>query len=320
MMTAAIESAPTMSTMAVCRALALPRSSFYRHRRPPVLRKPPCLRLNSLPAAERDNVLSVLNSERFADQAPAEIYATLLDEGKYLCSVRTMYRLLHANKSVAERRNITRHTNYQKPELIADSPNQVWSWDITKLKGPAKWTYFYLYVILDIFSRRVVGWCVADREVSMIFHDLIEEAICQHEVSKDQLTLHADRGAPMTSKTTAQLLSDLGVTKTHSRPYNSNDNPFSESAFKTLKYQPKFPKEFGCIEDAKIFCRSYFDWYNNRHHHSGLGFMTPNQVHYNQVDAVFAARQETLDSAWNKNPQRFRRRPTPPQKPRRLCS
>jgi transposase InsO family protein len=209
-----------------------------------------------------------------------------------------------------------RHPVYKKPELLAQAPNEVWSWDITKLMGPAKWTYFYLYVIIDIFSRRIVGWCVADRESATLFTALFNDAIAKHSVPPGQLTLHADRGGPMRAKTTALLLADLGVTKSHSRPHTSNDNPFSESHFKTMKYQPQFPQRFGCIQDAKAFCRSFFDWYNQEHHHAGIGLMTPDQVHYGQTDAIHAARQNTLDGAFNRNPERFvRKQPEPPAKP-----
>ena len=261
-------------------------------------------------------VLDLLRDPRFADLAPAEVYATLLDEGIYHCSIRTMYRILDAHNEVRERRNQIRHPVYTKPELLAEAPNTVWSWDITKLKGPAKWTYFYLYVIIDIFSRRVVGWCVADAESAVMFKELFEDTIIKHNVPPGQLTLHADRGASMKAKATAQLLADLGVTKSHSRPHTSNDNPFSESHFKTLKYQPQFPKLFGCIEDAKAFCRRFFPWYNQEHHHVGLGLMTPDQVHYGQADDVHATRQRTLNNAFNANPERFvRKPPTPPDKP-----
>jgi len=247
-------------------------------------------------------VLDLLHAPRFADQAPAEIYATLLDEGVYCCSIRTMYRILEQNGEVRERRQQLRHPAYQKPELLAEGPNQVWSWDITKLMGPTKWSYFYLYVILDIFSRRVVGWCVADAESATLFQPLFDDAIEKHNVPPGQLTLHADRGGPMKAKATAFLLADLGVTRSHNRPHTSNDNPFSESHFKTLKYQPRFPKRFGCIEDARAFCRAFFDWYNQEHHHSGIGLMTPDQV--------------TLDQAFRANPERFvKQPPVPPNKP-----
>jgi len=227
-----------------------------------------------------------------------------------------MYRILDRHDEVRERRRQLRHPAYQRPELLAERPNQVWSWDITKLMGPTKWSYFYLYVILDIFSRRVVAWCVADAETAALFKSLFDDAIAKHQVPPGQLTLHADRGAPMKAKATALLLADLGVTRSHNRPHTSNDNPFSESHFKTLKYRPQFPQRFGCIEDAKAFCRHFFNWYNQEHHHSGIGLMTPNQVHYDQTEAVHAARQHTLDRAFRDNPDRFvNRPPTPPAKP-----
>jgi len=261
-------------TASACAALGLARASVYRARarrlRPPpsrsVKRAPP----RTLGPEERSRVLDVLRTPRFADQAPAEIYATLLDEGVYLCSIRTMYRILAENGEVRERRDQLRHPVYQKPELLAEAPNQVWSWDITKLMGPAKWSYFYLYVILDIFSRRVVGWCVADAENAILFKELFDDAFAKHGVLPGQLTLHADRGGPMKAKPTAFLLADLGVTKSHSRPHTSNDNPFSEAHFKTLKYQPQFPKRFGCIEDARAFCRRFFAWYNQDHRQCNL--------------------------------------------------
>ena len=265
---------------------------------------------------QRKVVLDLLREPRFADLAPAEVYATLLDEGIYHCSIRSMYRILDANNEVRERRNQIRHPVYAKPELLAEAPNTVWSWDISKLMGPAKWTYFYLYVIIDIFSRRVVGWCVADAESAVLFKELFEDTVLKHQVPPGQLTLHADRGGPMKAKATAQLLADLGVTKSHSRPQTSNDNPFSESHFKTLKYQPRFPKRFGCIEDAREFCRAFFRWYNQDYHHVGLGLMTPDQVHYGQVNCVHAARQRTLNSAFQANPERFvNKPPVPPDKP-----
>jgi putative transposase len=227
-----------------------------------------------------------------------------------------MYRILGQHGEVRERRAQLRHPAYQKPELLAERPNQVWSWDITKLMGPAKWSYFYLYVILDIFSRRVVGWCIADAESAILFKPLLLDAVTKHQVMPGQLTLHADRGGPMKAKATAFLLADLGVTRSHNRPHTANDNPFSESHFKTLKYQPRFPRRFGCIEDAKAFCRRFFDWYNQDHHHAGIGLMTPDQVHYGQVNAVHAARQQTLDQACRDHPERFvNQPPKPPAKP-----
>jgi len=305
---------------AACAALGLSRASLHRREaavtRPPatVRRRPKPAR--ALVADERQGVIDLLREPRFVDQAPAEVYASLLDEGFYHCSIRTMYRILHGHGAVKERRRQLRHPVYAKPELIAEGPNQVWSWDISKLMGPAKWTYFYLYVIIDIFSRRVVGWCVADTESAALFKPLFEDAAAKHDVPPGQLTLHADRGPSMKAKATALLLADLGVTKSHSRPYTSNDNPFSESCFKTLKYQPQFPKRFGCIQDAKTFCRAFFDWYNQDHHHLGIGLMTPDQVHYGQADEVHAARQKILDQAFHANPNRFvNKSPQPPTKP-----
>jgi transposase InsO family protein len=301
-----------------CAALGLSRASVHRYRtrsnRPPARPRPKPKR--ALGAEQRLTVLGLMREPQFVDLAPAEIYASLLDQGIYHCSIRTMYRILDEHAEVRERRKQLRHPVYQKPELLAEGPNQVWSWDITKLMGPAKWTYFYLYVIIDIFSRRVVGWCVADTESATLFKVLFEDALAKHPVSPAQLTLHADRGPSMTAKATALMLADLGVTKSHSRPYTSNDNPFSESHFKTLKYQPEFPQRFGAIEDAKAFCRAFFIWYNRDHHHAGLGLMTPDQVHYGQADAIYAARQETLDRAFRASPERFvRRPPRPPAKP-----
>jgi putative transposase len=307
-------------TAPLCAALGVSRASVQRKRVPPIAPaavvrpRPRPARALSIP--QRQTVLDLLHAPRFADQAPAEIYAGLLDEGAYHCSIRTMYRLLGQHGEIRERRRQLRHPVYQKPELLAERPNEVWSWDITKLMGPTKWSYFYLYVILDIFSRRVVGWCVADAESATLFRPLLDDAIAKHNVPPGQLTLHADRGGPMKAKATALLLADLGVTRSHNRPHTSNDNPFSESCFKTLKYQPRFPKRFGCIEDARSFCRAFFVWYNQEHHHTGIGLMTPDQVHYGQTDAVHAARQATLDRAFCENPERFvNKAPTPPDKP-----
>ena len=266
-------------TKAACIALGLSRATVQRRRaiqaKPAMPRRPRPRPPRALSATQQQTVLDLLHEPRFADQAPAEIFATLLDQDTYHCSIRTMYRILGRNTEVRERRAQLRHPAYQKPELLAERPNEVWTWDITKLMGQTKWSYFYLYVILDIFSRRVVGWCIADAETASLFRPLFDEAIAKHQVPAGQLTLHADRGGPMKAKATALLLADLGVTKSHSRPHTSNDNPFSEAHFKTLKYQPQFPKRFGCIEDAKTFCRSFFTWYNQNHHHAGIGLMTP---------------------------------------------
>jgi putative transposase len=261
-------------------------------------------------------VLDILHTERFVDQAPTEVYATLLDEGTYHCSVRTMYRILAEEGEVRERRNQARHPKYQAPELLATTPNQVWSWDITKLRGPVKWTYFYLYVILDIFSRYVVGWMIAHRESAALAKRLIAETCEKEKVQPGRLTIHADRGSSMKSKTVAFLLADLGVTKSHSRPYVSNDNPYSESQFKTLKYRPDFPDRFGSIQDARSFCREFFPWYNQEHRHIGIGLMTPATVHYGKAEQVSNQRQAVLASAFAAHPERFvRRMPVPPSLP-----
>ena len=307
-------------TKAACAALGVARASVQRrHARlaaPPAIPRPRPRPARALTAPQQQMVLDLLHASRFADQAPAEIYATLLDEGVHHCSIRTMYRILGQHDEVRERRQQPRHPVYQKPELLAERPNQVWSWDITRLMGPRKWSYFYLYVILDIFSRRVVGWCIADAGSAALFKPLFDDAIARHDVRPGQLTLHADRGGPMKAKATALLLADLGVTRSHNRPHTSNDNPFSESHFRTLKYQPQFPQRFGCIEDARSFCRPFFDWYNQDHHHVGIGLMTPDQMHYGQIDAVHAARQLTLDQAFRANPERFvNQPPIPPAKP-----
>lgn len=290
-----------------CCALTVPRSSFYRWRRRNDQRKrqrpaPPL----ALSLEEQDAVLAILHDDRFVDQAPQEIYNTLLDEGNYLCSVRTMYRILEKHNEVKERRNQRSHPNYQKPELIADGPNQVWSWDITKLKGPVKWTYYYLYVILDIFSRYVVGWMIAHRELAALARKLIEQSCEKQEIQQDPLIIHSDRGPSMTSKSVAFLLADLGVTKSLSRPHVSNDNPYSEAQFKTLKYQPQFPERFGCIEDARIFCQRFFTWYNTEHYHSGIGFLTPEMVHYGRAEQVVKERQDVLHMAFMNHPERFK--------------
>jgi len=266
--------------------------------------------------AEQQRVLDVLHSERFQDKAPTEVFATLLDEGTYLCSVRTMYRILKQAGEVRERRDQLRHPNYQKPQLLATGANQVWSWDITKLLGPVKWTYFYLYVILDIFSRYVVGWMVAERESAELAKRLIGETCAKQNIAPDQLTIHADRGTSMTSKPVALLLADLGVTKTHSRPHVSDDNPFSESQFKTLKYRPEFPDRFGSIQDARAFCQVFFPWYNTEHHHTGIGLLTPEVLHYGRADEIIAQRQVVLSQAFQRNPERFvRTHPRPPARP-----
>ena len=303
-----------------CTALSIPRATFYRWQKPKEVvsaTQRPVAR--ALPPEERRRALSLLNDERFADLPPAQVYATLLDEGKYLCSIRTLYRVLQENGQVRERRPQLRHPRYQAPELLATRPNELWSWDITKLKGPAKWTYFYLYVILDVFSRYVVGWMAAVRESSTLAHHLIEQTCERQGIQKWQLTIHADRGPSMISKPVALLLSDLGVTKTHGRPHVSNDNPYSESQFKTLKYSPQFPERFGSMQDARSSLVNFFHWYNTMHHHSGLGLMTPFDVHYGAAGKRFKEREAVLRKAFEANPERFVRGvPTPPALPQEV--
>ena len=300
-----------------CTALSVPRASFYRWKdqaakdEAPTEKKRPTPPL-ALSGEEEKVILDILHSDRFADQPPQEIYNTLLDEGKYLCSVRTMYRILEKHGEVKERRNQLTHPHYRKPELLACAPNQLWSWDITKLKGPAKWTYYYLYVIIDVFSRYVVGWMVAHRELASLAQKLIEETCKKQNIQPGQLTIHADRGSSMKSKPVAFLMADLGITKSHSRPYVSNDNPYSESHFKTLKYRPEFPESFGAIMDARVFCQTFFNWYNSDHYHSGIGFMTPEDVHYGKAEQVVKERQGVLDAAYEKNPKRFKGKPPMP--------
>jgi putative transposase len=263
-----------------------------------------------------ENVRDLLDSERFGDSSPYQVYATLLDEGLYHCSIRTMYRILHAHDQVRERRNQRRHLAYSKPELLATAPNQLWSWDITKLKGPATWQLFYLYVLLDVFSRYVVGWLIAERESSELARELISESYQKQGVDPEQLTLHADRGSPMISQTLAQLLGKLGVVKSHSRPHTANDNPFSEAQFKTMKYRPGYPERFGSLADARAWARHFFSWYNNEHRHSSLGLMTPATVHFGQAAALTRERQAILHAAYEAHPERFvKGPPQPPELP-----
>lgn len=314
-MIAAEELGHHVGVVSACRALSVSRATLYRRRGPrpaeTPLKRPQSHR--ALTMAEQGEVLDTLNSERFRDHAPAEVYATLLDEGTYLCSIRTMYRVLDANGQVSERRNQLQHPVYTKPELLATGPNQLWSWDITKLKGPQKWSYFHLYVILDVFSRYVVGWMIANHESAALAKRLIAETIGKQDVRAADLTIHADRGTSMRSKLVAQLLADLGVTKTHSRPHTSDDNPYSESQFKTMKYRPGFPASFGSNEDATAFGRSFFAWYNNEHRHHGIALLTPHQVHYGQAESVLAERQLRLDAAYAAHPERFASRPLVPR-------
>jgi putative transposase len=316
-MAAALDLAATVGMTRAAAAFGVPRASLYRTRQPqpapPAAPRPAPPR--ALTPAERQGVLAVLHSDRFADLAPKAVYATLLDEGVYLCSWRTMYRVLATAAEVRERRDQLRHPAYTKPELLATGPNQVWSWDITKLLGPVKWTYYSLYVILDIFSRYAVGWMVAERESATLAERLIPATCEKQGVQPGQLTVHADRGSAMTAKSVALLLADLGVTRTHSRPHVSDDNPYSEAQFKTLKYHPTFPERFGSVQDARAFCQGFFPWYNTEHRHDALGLLTPEAVHYGRVDAVLEQRRLVLAAAYAAHPERFVRKPPEPLAP-----
>ena len=307
-MEAVAQLAPRVGIAAACRALSVPRSRIYRARQP-VPDAPPAhprrVPDRTLSPHEQACIRDVLNSERFQDATPRQVYATLLDEGTYLCSWRTMYRILKSHAEVRERRDQLRHPVYTKPELLATRPNQLWSWDITKLKGPSSWTYYYAYVILDVYSRCIVGWMVMERENASLAEELIAETCAKEGIEADQLTLHADRGSAMTSKTVALLLADLGVTKTHSRPHVSNDNPYSEAQFKTLKYRPSYPEQFGSLADARGWMRVFVAWYNEEHRHSGLGLLTPGVVHRGQADRVLEARHEVMQGAYAAHPERF---------------
>jgi len=316
-MNAAYDLAQHTTIISACEGLAIPRSSFYRSMQPNVVGLPVKRKSGlALKEEERQQVLDTLHSERFVDQTPYEIYARLMDEGHYLCSIRTMYRILNEEKEVKERRKGHRQKHYKKPELLATCPNQVWSWDITKLKTGAKWQYVHLYVIMDIFSRYVVGWMVAQRESASLAEQLIGQTCEKQNIQPKQLTLHADRGPSMKSKTVAQLLSDLMVMKTHNRPHVSNDNPFSESQFKTMKYHPTFPERFGSIQDARVFCQAFFAWYNKEHYHSAIALLTPETVHYQRHERVIEERNKTLLEAFNSNPKRFRNKiPKHPELP-----
>jgi putative transposase len=309
--------ASTVGIRAACRALGVGRASYYRwvdHRVAP----PPAERSGGrgLCARERQLVLETMHEPRFVDLAIPQVHAALLDEGTYLCSPRTMYRIAAKAGENRERRNLRTYPNLVKPELLATRPDELWSWDITKLLGPQKWTYYYLYVILDVFSRYVVGWMVAHRETKQLVRKLIEHTLRKQNILPGQLTLHADRGSSMTSKPVAFLCADLGVTKTHSRPHVSDDNPFSESQFKTLKYRPDFPNRFGCIQHARKHCVDFFDWYNDEHRHSGLAMLTPNEVHHGLTEERVAARAGVLEAAYARHPERFPHgRPVPAMPP-----
>jgi putative transposase len=306
---------PMVGVRAACEAFDFPRASFYRKKGLGVL-SPAAAAVRIVPRAlvpaERKTVLACLHEERFQNSAPSAVYATLLDEGRYHCSIRTMYRILEREGESRERRDQVVHPAYTKPELLATAPNQLWSWDITKLLGPAKWTYFYLYVILDVFSRYVVGWMVADGESSELAKRLIADTCGKQEIAPGKLTIHADRGSSMTSKPVAFLMADLGITKTHSRPHVSDDNPYSESHFRTLKYRPGFPERFGSLQDARSFSQEFFAWYNDQHRHSGLGLLSPAVVHYGLAPEAIERRRAVLDAAYSVHPERFVRKPPRP--------
>lgn len=317
MIAAVQEMGPRLGYASTCAALGLARATFYRNARPPRgPRRPRNAPKQTLAPDERAAVLSVLHEERFVDLAPAEVYAQLLDEGKHLCSIRTMYRVLAENAEIRERRRQRMRPPYKKPELLATGPNQVWSWDITKLLGPQKWTYFYLYVLLDIFSRYVVGWLIAERESAELAKRLIAESCTRQDIEPGQLIIHSDRGPAMVSKTLAQTMGTLGVTKSHSRPHVSDDNPFSEAQFKTFKYRPDFPAYFDSLLHGEHHARDFFGWYNQEHHHVSLGLMTPHDIHYGLAQDKWRQREQALLRAYQAHPERFPRGvPTPPPLP-----
>jgi putative transposase len=314
---------PRIGTRAACAAAGVPQASWYRRHRvsPPPARRLPVphrdrAQPRALTLAERQAVLGQLHSDRFADLAPAEVWAILLDEGTYLGSQSTFYRLLRAASGTRERRRQASHPAAVKPELLTTGPNQCWSWDITKLHGPAKWTYYHLYVILDIYSRYAVGWMLATRESAALAEKLIASSCAQQGIGRGQLALHADRGSSMTSRPVAFLLADLGITQSHSRPHVSNDNPYSEAQFKTLKYRPYFPARFTSVEHARAHCQEFFRWYNDQHRHSGLGLHTAADVHHGHAATVRAARAEVLATAYRQHPERFvSKPPSPPALP-----
>jgi putative transposase len=315
-MKAAQELAGEVGIQAACEITGVSRATFYRQRKPSGPSGPRPKPKRALSETERASVLEICHSERFVDRAPAEIQATLMDEGVYICSSRTMYRILADSGEVKERRKQARHPAYVKPELCATAPNQVWSWDITDLKGPVRGKRFKLYVCMDLYSRLVVGWTLAEREDADLAKGFLHECFERHGIQPGQTTLHADRGSAMTSHPVGFLLADLGIKRSHSRPHVSDDNPFSEAQFKTLKYHPGFPERFGSIEDARSFCRRFFHWYNHQHRHSGIGLMTPASVHDGMAVTISAARQTVLDQAFEAHPERFPKgRPTPPRLP-----
>lgn len=316
-MTAALEHlVPLVGVLAACAALAVNRASYYRWLKPAAEQQPRPEPKRKLGADERRHVLDLLDSERFLDKAPRQVYAELLDENTYVCSVRTMYRILTEHGQIRERRQQRRHPTYVKPELVARRPNQVWSWDITKVPGPRPGVYYSVYVVLDIFSRYIVGWTLANTESAAIAKAMLADAFEQHDIRPGQLVCHADRGTPMVAKSTALLYADLGIAASFSRPRVSDDNPYSEAAFKTFKYRPEMPERFGSLEDARTHFAALFDWYNNRHYHSGIALLTPADLHHERAPRIIAARQRVLDAAFERHPERFATppiHPTPPE-------
>jgi len=321
--TAVAELRPLVGLRAACAATGRSQASWHRAHRvaparpaPAPARAPRPVPARALNAAERAAVLDVLHEPRFVDESPATVYATLLDEDAYLCSESTMYRILRAAGEVRERRAQATHPATVKPELLAGAANTVWSWDITKLRGPARRVFYHLYSVLDIYSRYTVGWMIADREDARLAERLLADSVANQDINRGQLTIHADRGPAMASRTVAELLADLGVAKSHSRPRCSNDNPFSEAQYKTLKYRPDFPDRFDSIAHARDHCHTFFTWYNHHHRHSGIGYHTPADVHHGHSDAVRATRAQTLTAAYTRHPERFvRKHPEPPAPP-----
>ena len=319
---AADELAPLIGRKKACEAVGLARASWYRRHREtgaptkPANLAPPRPQPRQLSDDERDELWAVMHEERFVDLAPAEIYATLLDEGRYVASISTMYRELHRRHGcVPERRRQATHPAHAKPELCTSRPNELWSWDVSKLRGPGKWQWYFLYWILDVYSRYAVGWCISEQETAAISERLITDTIGAQGLDPTQLTVHADRGAQQTAKPVAQLYADLGITRSHSRPRVSNDNPYSEAAFKSFKYRPDFPGRFDSLDQAVAHGDRFFDWYNFHHHHWGLALLTPAQVHYGHTDTVVEHRQGVLDAAHATHPERFARRPTAKRPP-----
>jgi len=310
--------APRVGIEAACRAFGMsPRTYNHRRqaaegrlapRRSRASGRPRKLPAWTLPDEERDQVRAVLCEERFADLAPAQVYATLLDEGRYLCSISTMYRILREHDLIHERRRGHRRRGHGAPVVAASAPNQAWSWDISRLRGPVPRSWFYLYVVLDIYSRKIVGWSIDTVESDAVARRLIRRACEREGVDADTLVLHSDRGAQMTSTSMAELLEDLGVTRSLSRPRTSNDNPYSEANFKTAKYRLDYPARFESLEGARTWMRRFAAWYNTEHYHSGIAHLHPADVHNGTAGEVVAARQHVLDEAYAANPDRFRRR------------